>query len=110
MQEIEEPESLEEPESPIIDFDVDKKQDVKLSEELDNINTEDIMNKLIENAFLQALKTTAKKLELPLLTSTFFRQHMLPACPTEIGGPIDLKKSSKKTKIIILLLKNVMIQ
>ena len=105
-EEIEEPDSLEKPESPIIDFDVDKKQDVKLSEELDNINTEGIMNKLIENAFLQALKTTAKKLELPLLTSTFFRQHMLPACPTEIGGPIDLKKSSYK-KLNKFLLKMI---
>ena len=54
------------------------------------------MDELIHNAFLQSLRTTAKKLELPVLTSTFYRQHMLPACPSEIGGPIDLKKSSYK--------------
>ena len=64
--------------------------------EIDTRSTEEIMNEMIENAFLQALKTTAKKLELPVLTSTFYRQHMVPACPIEIGGPIDLKKSSFK--------------
>ena len=65
-------------------------------EEEDSRTLEEIMDNLIETAFLQALKTTAKKVELPLLTSTFFRQHMVPACPNEIGGPIDMKKSSYK--------------
>ena len=65
-------------------------------QELDPRSSEEIMDELIEHAFLQALKTTAKKLELPALTSSFYRQHMLPACPTEIGGPIDIKKSSFK--------------
>ena len=111
-EEIDDPEISEElTENPIIDFDKDTKQDIILSEELENINTEDIMNNLIESAFLQALKTTAKKLELPLLTSTFFRQHMVPACPTEIGGPIDLKKSSYKklTKFLLKMMEEKII-
>ena len=65
-------------------------------EQLDSSSIEEKMDELIQNAFLQSLKTTAKKLELPILTSTFYRQHMVPACPAEIGGPIDLKKSSYK--------------
>ena len=67
-------------------------------QESDPRSPEEIMDELIQNAFLQALKTTAteKKLELPALTSSFYRQHMLPACPSEIGGPIDIKKSSFK--------------
>ena len=71
-------------------------QDDRNCEELDPNSTEEKMDELIHNAFLQSLRTTAKKLELPVLTSTFYRQHMLPACPSEIGGPIDLKKSSYK--------------
>ena len=68
------------------------------AQETDSRSPEEIMDELIENAFLQALKTTAnaKKLELPVLTSNFYRLHMLPACPSEIGGPIDIKKSSYK--------------
>jgi len=67
-------------------------------QETDPRSPEEIMDELIENAFLQALKTTAnaKKLELPVLTSNFYRLHMVPACPSEIGGPIDIKKSSYK--------------
>ena len=67
-------------------------------QEPDPRSPDEIMDELIENAFLQALKTTAtaKKLELPALTSNFYRLHMLPACPSEIGGPIDIKKSSFK--------------
>ena len=65
-------------------------------EEGDPRTPEEIMDNLIEIAFLQAIKTTAKKIELPVLTSTFFRQHMVPACPIEIGGPIDMKKSTYK--------------
>jgi len=65
-------------------------------EGLDTESNQARMDALIESAFLQALRTTAKKLELPVLTSTFYRQHMLPACPNDLGGPIDLKKSSYK--------------
>ena len=59
-----------------------------------NRTPEEIMDDIIETAFLQALRTTAKKAELPLLTSTFFRQHMVPASPNELQ--MELKKSSYK--------------
>jgi translation initiation factor 2D len=75
---------------------IESNQDHASCEELDPGSTEEKMDELVHNAFLQSLRTTAKKLELPILTSTFYRQHMLPACPSEIGGPIDLKKSSYK--------------
>jgi len=58
----------------------------------DDRSPEEIMDELVENAFLQALRTTAKKIELPVLTSNFFRQYMVPASNSDI----DLKKSSHK--------------
>ncbi|CAG2054982.1 unnamed protein product [Timema podura] len=52
------------------------------------------MDNLISYCFMKAWKTTAKNIELPLLTSNFFKLHMIPACP--VGQSIDLKKSSFK--------------
>ena len=40
----------------------------------------------------QALKTNAKKMEFPVLTSNFFRQYMVASSNSDI----DLKKSSYK--------------
>ena len=78
------------------DGELDVPLDEDETDEEDYRSPEEVMDELVEKAFLQALKTTAKKAELPILTSTFFRQHMLPACPSDLGGPIDLKKSSYK--------------
>jgi len=61
-------------------------------EEEDPRSPEEKMDEIIENAFLQALKTNAKKMELPVLTSGFFRQYMVPASNSDL----DLKKSSYK--------------
>jgi len=55
-----------------------------------------MMDNLLEIAFLQCLKTTAtaKKAEFPMLTSNFYRLHMVPSCPA--GNQLDVKKSSYK--------------
>ena len=53
-----------------------------------------LMDQLVEFCFFKALKTTAKKVDLPVLTSNFFRLHMVPACPA--GRSLDVKKSSHK--------------
>jgi len=58
----------------------------------DERSPEEKMDDLVESAFLQALKTTAKKVEFPVLTSNFFRQYMVPASNSDI----DMKKSSYK--------------
>lgn len=52
------------------------------------------MDDLLHKCFLYALKTSAKRVELPLLTSTFFRNHMVPLSPK--GVVLDVKKSSFK--------------
>ena len=61
-------------------------------EETDDRSPEQKMDDVVEQAFLQALRTTAKKIELPVLTSNFFRLYMVPAS----NDQIDLKKSSYK--------------
>uniref|UniRef100_A0A8C5N9W2 Eukaryotic translation initiation factor 2D n=1 Tax=Gouania willdenowi TaxID=441366 RepID=A0A8C5N9W2_GOUWI len=53
-----------------------------------------LMDALLLQCFMHALKTRVKKSELPLLTSTFLRNHMFSCCPS--GKQIDIKKSSYK--------------
>uniref|UniRef100_A0A671XDP3 Eukaryotic translation initiation factor 2D n=1 Tax=Sparus aurata TaxID=8175 RepID=A0A671XDP3_SPAAU len=55
---------------------------------------EQIMDALLFQCFLHALKSKVKKSELPLLTSTFLRNHMFSCCPS--GKQLDIKKSSYK--------------
>ncbi|XP_074536619.1 eukaryotic translation initiation factor 2D [Halichoeres trimaculatus] len=55
---------------------------------------QEIMDALLLQCFLHALKSKVKKAELPLLTSTFLRNHMFSCCPS--GKQLDIKKSSYK--------------
>ncbi|XP_070695825.1 eukaryotic translation initiation factor 2D isoform X2 [Pempheris klunzingeri] len=55
---------------------------------------QEIMDALLLQCFLHALKSKVKKSELPLLTSTFLRNHMFSCCPS--GKQLDIKKSSYK--------------
>ncbi|XP_077981383.1 eukaryotic translation initiation factor 2D-like [Glandiceps talaboti] len=52
------------------------------------------MDELLFSCFCHALKSNVKKTDLPLLTSKFFRSHILAVCPP--GKYIDVKKSSYK--------------
>ncbi|XP_012719125.2 eukaryotic translation initiation factor 2D [Fundulus heteroclitus] len=52
------------------------------------------MDALLLQCFLHALKRKVKKADLPLLTSTFLRNHMFTCCPS--GKQLDIKKSSYK--------------
>jgi len=54
----------------------------------------EVMDGLLKAALLQSLRTTAseKKAELPMLSSNFYRLHMVPNSP----HPLDVKKSSHK--------------
>ena len=54
----------------------------------------ELMDELLVYCFLKALRTSAKKIELPALTSNFFRLHMVTACPSDKN--LDVKKSSYK--------------
>ena len=50
------------------------------------------MDELLYDAFRQAWRTTAKRIELPVLVSNFYAQHMQP----NSQKPLDVKKSSYK--------------
>ncbi|XP_066559383.1 eukaryotic translation initiation factor 2D isoform X2 [Amia ocellicauda] len=63
-------------------------------EEEDAKSPQEQMDALLLRCFLHALKSTVRKSELPLLTSSFLRNHMFPCCPS--GKQIDIKKSSYK--------------
>ncbi|RVE70725.1 hypothetical protein OJAV_G00067130 [Oryzias javanicus] len=52
------------------------------------------MDALLLQCFFHALKSKVKKSEIPLLTSTFLRNHMFSCCPS--GKQLDIKKSSYK--------------
>lgn len=58
------------------------------------------MDKLLEYCFLKACKTSLKKGELPIITSTFFKNHVISACPA--GSTVDIKKSSFKKLSVFL--------
>lgn len=64
-------------------------------ENQDDLKTpQEVMDALLFRCFLHALKSKVKKSELPLLTSTFLRNHMFSCCPS--GKQLDIKKSSYK--------------
>ncbi|XP_061687409.1 eukaryotic translation initiation factor 2D isoform X2 [Syngnathoides biaculeatus] len=60
----------------------------------DEESPQEVMDALLWQCFLLALKSKVKKSELPLLTSTFLRNHMFSCCPS--GKQLDIKKSSYK--------------
>ncbi|KAK8750423.1 hypothetical protein OTU49_014820 [Cherax quadricarinatus] len=70
----------------------------------------EVMDKLLLHCFLKAWKTSGKKVALPILTSNFYRLHMIPACPD--GTSLDIKKSSYKklSKFLNSMAKKELIQ
>lgn len=58
------------------------------------------MDKLLEYCFLKACKTTIKSSDLPMLSSNFFKNHLISACPP--GKSIDVKKSRYKKLSVFL--------
>lgn len=58
------------------------------------VNTAEEMDNLLIYCFLKALKYSGKKITLPILTSNFYRLHIIEACPS--GKTLDIKKTSYK--------------
>lgn len=58
------------------------------------------MDNLLEYCFLKACKTSLKKGDLPMITSTFFKNHVIGVCPP--GKTVDVKKSSYKKLSVFL--------
>ncbi|XP_068216132.1 eukaryotic translation initiation factor 2D-like isoform X2 [Palaemon carinicauda] len=81
-------------------------EDDAAQEEIPQASGPEVMDKLLLHCFLKAWKTSAKKVEIPILTSNFYRLHMVPACPD--GTSLDIKKSSYKklSKFLNAMAKN----
>jgi len=60
----------------------------------ENENTTESLDSILETAFLQACKTSGKKIEFPVLSSNFYRSHILSSLPP--GMSFDVKKTSFK--------------
>lgn len=58
------------------------------------------MDELLEYCFLKACKTSIKSSDLPMLSSSFFKNHLLAACPPVKN--IDVKKSRYKKLSVFL--------
>ncbi|KAK1136178.1 hypothetical protein K0M31_000743 [Melipona bicolor] len=58
------------------------------------------MDSLLEYCFLKACKTSIKSSDLPMLTSNFFKNHLIAACPSDKN--IDIKKSRYKKLSLFL--------
>lgn len=62
------------------------------AQEQENPEVEETPETVLKNAFLSALKNHGKSLQLPLLTSNFYRLYVVP----EASQQIDLKKTKYK--------------
>lgn len=58
------------------------------------------MDNLLEYCFLKACKTSIKPNDLPILTSNFFKNHLIAACPSNKN--IDIKKTRYKKLSLFL--------
>ncbi|TGZ40075.1 Ligatin, partial [Temnothorax longispinosus] len=58
------------------------------------------MDRLLEYCFLKACKMTVKSSDLPMLSSNFFKNHLLAACPPDKN--VDVKKSRYKKLSVFL--------
>lgn len=58
------------------------------------------MDDLLYMSFMTAMKIYGKKITLPVLTSTFYKSHVLPCCPSHLN--LDVKKSTYKKLSVFL--------
>ncbi|XP_076279212.1 eukaryotic translation initiation factor 2D isoform X1 [Lasioglossum baleicum] len=58
------------------------------------------MDNLLEYCFLKACKKSVKPVDLPMLVSNFFKNHLMAACPPDKS--IDIKKSRYKKLSVFL--------
>ncbi|XP_036140358.1 eukaryotic translation initiation factor 2D isoform X3 [Monomorium pharaonis] len=75
-------------------------EDIQISNVIEVVDPIQEMDRLLEYCFLKACKTTVKSSDLPMLSSNFFKNHLLAACPP--GKNIDVKKSRYKKLSVFL--------
>lgn len=70
-------------------------EDVVLDEPEMQEKEEVVIDDILEEAFIRACKTLPKKTEFPILTSNFFRTHIIGALPPHCSS-LDIKKTKWK--------------
>ncbi|XP_042911127.1 eukaryotic translation initiation factor 2D [Parasteatoda tepidariorum] len=58
------------------------------------------MDEILLNCFLAVVKVSGKKINLPVLTSTFYGAHVLKSCPSSLT--LDIKKTTYKKFSVFL--------
>lgn len=58
------------------------------------------MDEILHQSFLAAVKTSHKKLSLPILTSTFYSTYVLKCCPPSLN--LDIKRTTYKKLSVFL--------
>ncbi|XP_058805254.1 eukaryotic translation initiation factor 2D [Phymastichus coffea] len=76
---------------------LDESNNGDVKEDLDPVQK---MDRLLEYCFLKACKTSLKKSDLPIIVSTFFKNHVIGVCPP--GCTVDIKKSSFRKLSVFL--------
>lgn len=77
--------------------------DCILAEEVENkisVMPTYTMDEILYQSFMAAIKSHGKKIQLPLLTSTFYSTYVLKSCPPELT--LDIKKTSYKKLSVFL--------
>lgn len=92
-------------ESPLTEEASKEEHDVENPVEKEDSSTTEVSNKddivpsytmdeILYQSFIAAIKVHGKKIQLPLLTSTFYSSYVLKSCPSELN--LDIKKTSYK--------------
>lgn len=84
--------TVETTEGASVDTDIQSDTNEEIVEE-NGLSEVEQMDILLEKCFLTAIKYS-KTLEIPMLTSSFYKLQMIPVCPE--GKVLDVKKSSHK--------------
>lgn len=100
------PLGFEPPKPPKLNEVVQKVSDLVVSDAIESEIVEKNVEEPVElspddilyRAFLNCLKLDGKKIQLPILTSTFYPQHIQPA----LESPIDIKKTTYKKVSVFL--------
>ncbi|XP_069692866.1 eukaryotic translation initiation factor 2D isoform X2 [Periplaneta americana] len=77
-------------EGEVLETDAPSQEEMGVGEQTES----EVMDKLLLYCFLKACRNSTKKVEFPLLTSNFYKLHIIPACPPD--SKLDIKKSNYK--------------
>ncbi|XP_035221056.1 eukaryotic translation initiation factor 2D-like [Stegodyphus dumicola] len=82
------------------DTNINKADSTVLNEEVKVDVASYTMDDILCQSFMAAIKVHGRKINLPILTSTFYSSYVLKACPSELN--LDIKKTTYKKLSVFL--------